>query len=273
MEAETFPKGQFFTIDFGVNFAKKSVGEVQEIMEDAYAKGVSAIVCISNSPLEWSKNIEIIQKVSGTFMTLGCHPHNASYFRNDHISRMEEILKDFGGKIIAIGECGLDYFRMFSPKEAQKRVFRKQVEFAQKHNMKMYLHCRGSEENPDDAFEDLMNILSEFDYYSGIIHCFTGTLDQALAFTSKGFQLGITGFIYDRRRNSDLVEVLKDIRIAPDMLLVETDAPYMGIHPNKTSSPEDTGRIVSKISELKKEDWVDIGQKLYMNAVNFINGK
>jgi TatD DNase family protein len=262
----------FFTVDIGVNYAKKSVGEVKTIMSNAWNEGVAMIVLISNSPKEWNKNINLCKEIGEARMTLGCHPHSASQFKDSDLSRMETLISNH--KIIAVGECGLDYNRMFSPKDVQQKVFRQQIEFAKTHDLQLYLHCRGSRENPEDAFNDMIEILSEYDYYNGAVHCFTGNVDQAVKFTSLGFKLGITGWIYDKRRNKELVGAIKDDRIKVDMLLVETDAPYMPILPKRKktrkSLPEDTGDVVMKIAELKGLDCIETGQQIYNNSLDFL---
>lgn len=84
------------------------------------------------------------------------------------------------------------------------------------------------------------------------MHCFTGNIEQALEFTRLGFKLGITGWLLDKRRNADLIKVIENPDIKLEMLIVETDAPFMAIRPKKFSLPEDTAIIVKRIAELKE---------------------
>ena len=105
------------------------------------------------------------------------------------------------------------------------------------------------------------------------MHCFTGDLAQAKYFVSKGFKLGITGFITDTRRNRETLEALKDPGIKIDDLLVETDAPWMPIRPNKISKPEDTAIIVGTIAKIKGLNEVECGKRLYRNAMDYLNIK
>ncbi len=95
----------------------------------------------------------------------------------------------------------------------------------------MYLHCR-------NAFDDMIMILKDYNYYNGIVHCFTGNADEAKVFIDLGFYIGITGFIFDKRRNAATVNALKSIPI--DKILVETDAPWM---PCKRSDKQSTPDI------------------------------
>lgn len=123
---------------------------------------------------------------------------------------------------VAVGEMGLDYNRMFSPKEVQIEVFRQQVRIAKEFDRPMYLHVR-------DAFDDFINIIREEEYSYGVVHCFTGNLAQAELLIKYGFKLGITGWLLDSRRNADLVQVVSSSTVPLECLMVETDAPYMSM--------------------------------------------
>lgn len=131
---------------------------------------------------------------------------------------------------------------MFSSKEIQLKVFGIFIDLAKKYNEPLYLHCR-------DAYDDFVNLLKEKNYFKGLVHCFTGNINQALELTQLGFKLGITGWLLDKRRNIDLVNVIKDERITLDMLVVETDAPFMAIKPAKESVSSDTAYIVEKLQK------------------------
>ena len=134
---------------------------------------------------------------------------------------------------------------------------------AKKHNLKLYLHCR-------EAYDDFIQIIQKYEYYNGLVHCWTGRLEQALQLTQLGFRLGITGWIFDKRRNKDLLNTILDQRIAIDMLVVETDAPFMPIYPATQSEPSDTGFIVEEIARLKKLDIIECGQTIYNNSKQWL---
>ena len=117
----------------------------------------------------------------------------------------------------------------------------------------------------------LTNFIKKHKYYNGLIHCFTGTLIQALEFTKLGFKLGITGWICDKRRNKDLIEVISHPNITIDMIVIETDTPFMPIHPKKESTPSDLWIVLEKIAEIKKLDINYIGEKIYDNSKKFLS--
>jgi len=262
-DSETNIHSGYYTIDFGVNFASKNFNNitVNDIIKTSYDRGVDKFVSISNNYAECIKNMILSKENEQLWFTLGIHPHNADRFRADNILFIKEnYIKH--GKCFGVG-CGLDYNKMFSTKENQKNAFEKQVKLAKNCNAKLYLHCR-------DAYPDFIEILNKYNHHKGLIHCFTGNLDQALELTNKGYKLGITGILYDKRKNKDLVEVIKDQRINLSFLIVETDTPYLSIYPEKTSNPINTEKIVILIAKLKKLDVIFVGNELYNNAHQFL---
>ncbi len=255
----------FYTVDFGVNFADLSrypESRLSNLMEESYNAGVDKVVCISNSMKESKIILGMEKKYPNMHFTLGIHPHNAKQFKYSDIQFIEEGLSN--PKCYGIGECGLDYNRMFSPKEKQLEVFGLQIDLAKKYNLPLYLHCR-------DSWDDFIRLLKEKNYSNGLVHCFTGNLTQALELVGMGFKLGITGWLLDSRRNRDLSNVIKSKLITLDMLVVETDAPFMPIKPAKESVPSDTGLIVEEIARLKKIDFIQCGKQIYANSIQMLN--
>ena len=216
---------------------------------------VEKVVCISNSIKESKRIIEIEHKFENMHFTLGVHPHNAKYFKISDIEYIKS--KSSNPKFFAIGECGLDYNRMFSPKDKQIYAFEEQLKLAKQLNKKLYLHCR-------DAYSDFIEILKQHNYYNGLIHCFTGNKEQAFEFTKLGLKLGITGWLLDKRRNKDLLDAI-------DMLVMETDAPFMPLYPKKESSPSDLWHVLIEIAKIKNMDIHLVGEKIYDNSVKFLS--
>lgn len=253
----------YYTVDFGVNYSGHGYGEedVKKIINDAYNSGVDKVVCISNNMNEAKNNIKLALEIPQLHFTLGVHPHNAKLFKDSDLTFISENLAN--EKCFGIGEIGLDFNRNFSPQDKQIYAFRKQLELAKNKNAKIYLHCR-------DAYDEFIKIIKELDYYNGIVHCFTGTLNQARELTNLGFKLGITGWLLDKRRNSDLQKVIQSDDITLNMLLVETDAPFMPVKPKKYSLPEDTALVVQRIAELKGINEIECGKALYKNAMSFL---
>jgi len=253
----------FYTIDIGCNFAtnKYNPNKISKIVTESYNSGVANIISISNSLKEVPKNKELSERFDNIYYTIGVHPHNAKMINDlKELSILEEYSND--KKVVAIGEIGLDYNRMFTPKEKQISVFREQIKIAKKLNKPIYLHCR-------DAFEDFIDILKSEEYYNGVIHTFTGNKQEAIILFNLGFYFGITGWLLDKRRNTDLVEA---IRIIPnERIMVETDAPYLSIDRKRESNPQDTGVIVEEIARIKNVEYVKMGKIIYENTKKFFN--
>ena len=121
---------------------------------------------------------------------------------------------------MAVGECGLDYFRNLSPRPAQLAAFRRQLDLAVQLRKPVFLHQR-------DAHEDFLTVLREYGsrLVGGVAHCFTAGVDEARAYLDLGLYIGITGWICDERRGLHLREVVRTI--PADRLLIETDGPYL----------------------------------------------
>lgn len=139
---------------------------------------------------------------------------------------------------------GLDYSRMFSPKEKQISVFKEQLQIACDLHMPIYLHCRNDEKyGSDDAHRDFLALLKEWKAshpsLQGIVHCFTSTREEMKTYLDLGFYIGVTGWICDERRNSALKDALAIL--PPDRIVLETDSPFLIIHGNGTQ--EETNLI------------------------------
>jgi TatD DNase family protein len=255
----------FPLIDFGVNYATRKYKDedVIQIFEDASSEGVERVVCISNQMAEARRNLHLSSLIPQLHYTIGIHPHNAKQFSPKDLTFLETYATD--PKCFGIGEIGLDFNRNFSSKEEQILAFAEQLQLAKRLSVKVYLHCR-------DAFPEFLQIVQEVDYYNGIVHCFTGNIDEALIFTQLGFKLGVTGWLLDSRRNKQLAIAIADDRILIDKLIVETDAPYMSIKETgrKYSLPSDTRYVVAEIARLKRMDVQECGECLYQNALAFL---
>ena len=135
-----------------------------------------------------------------------------------------------------------------------------QIQIAQKLNKPIYLHCR-------DAFEDFLECLDKYQYYNGVVHCFTGNAYQANEFIKRGLKLGITGWLLDSRRNSDLIQAIINCPI--ENLMVETDAPFMTLKKQKTSVPANVIRIIEEIAKLKDMDSKTCAKIIYSTTKSF----
>jgi TatD DNase family protein len=205
-------------IDIGVNLAHASFdGDRAAVMQRAAAAGVAQMVVTGSSIDSTRQAIELARAHPGVlFATAGVHPHHAADLTAELLPALEEQAR--APEVVCAGECGLDYFRDFSPRDLQRRAFAWQLEMAARVGKPVFLHQR-------DAHDDFIAILREHGVKRGVAHCFTGDEKERDAYLELGLHIGITGWINDERRGLHLREVVK--AIPADRLLIETDAPYL----------------------------------------------
>lgn len=203
--------------DIGLNLFCKQFPEPERIISEAVDNGVCCI--LTGTDRKENQKINDFIKTHEAFGTAGIHPHNADGARQEDFQLIEQLIGE-NKKVVAVGECGLDYDRMFSTKENQIRCLEKQIVLAEKLNKPLFLHERSAADDFIKRFKKHPDICK-----NSVVHCFTGnkvTLDKYL---SMGFSIGITGWVCDDRRGKELREA---VRIIPlDRILVETDAPYL----------------------------------------------
>lgn len=207
-------------IDIGLNLAHDSFDHDREaVIRRAAEVGVTRMVITGSSLASTHSAIALVQQYPASMRcTAGVHPHHASDLDTAQLQAFGALARQ--SEVVAVGECGLDYFRNFSPREAQLDAFEKQLELAAEVGKPVFLHQR-------DAHEDFMGVMRRHRarLTGGVAHCFTAGMDEARAYLDLGLYIGITGWICDERRGHHLREVVK--HIPADRLLIETDAPYL----------------------------------------------
>jgi TatD DNase family protein len=156
-------------------------------------------------------------------------------------------------EVVAVGECGLDYFRDFSPRPAQRRAFEMQLQTAADIGKPLFLHQR-------DAHADFMAMMRNFDGKLGpaVVHCFTGTREELFEYLDQDWYVGITGWLCDERRGLHLRELVK--HIPASRLMIETDAPYLlprTVKPapsHRRNEPMYLAHIVEELARDRGED-------------------
>ena len=202
------------------------------------------------------KSIEFMYKKFPNlfYTTVGFHPHNAKNFKEKDLESIETLAKN--PHVISIGECGVDYYREYSPKNQQIVCFEKQLSLNTKLNLPLFLHERGAH---NDFCFLLKKYIDKID--NTVVHCFTGTKQELLQYLDLGCYIGITGWITDMDRGSHLHEIIQ--YIPEDRLLVETDSPYLipkNMNDNRKTTNE-PAYLPYVVEEIKKED-LEINQTL-----------
>lgn len=207
-------------VDIGVNLTSKQFAADQgEVIDRALAVGVRYMVVTGLTVPLSQRAIEVARmRPSELCCTAGVHPHNARTLDEFGLEQLRGLAR--APEVVAVGECGLDYDRDFSPRPVQREAFAAQLEIAAELGKPVFLHQR---EAHDDFLRILGNVRSRL--VGGVVHCFTGTERELDAYLELGLCIGITGYVCDERRGTHLQQLLK--RIPADRLMVETDAPFL----------------------------------------------
>jgi TatD DNase family protein len=207
-------------IDIGINLGHDRYdADRSSVLARAEAAGVVQMIVTGASVAGSRQAAALARQHHGRlFATAGVHPHHATELTAIALAELGEL--SLAQEVVAVGECGLDYYRNFSPHEAQREAFHRQLELAGRCGKPVFLHQR-------DAHEDFIAILREHwpSLAGGVAHCFTGGAGELECYLELGLAIGITGWICDERRGAHLLELVR--RIPPDRLLLETDGPYL----------------------------------------------
>ena len=203
--------------DAGVNlFSRQFEADRPQLVMQAQQAGVVEQLLISSDLAETVLNIEFASHWPGLYCSAGVHPHQAAAVSPDWLQQLQQLLNQ--PAVVAVGECGLDFDRMFSPQQQQIDVFSAQLTLARHLHKAVYLHERA-------AFDTQLQLLKEHQISDGIAHCFTGNREQMQHYLDLGLYIGITGWLCDERRGGELQDALRYLPL--DRLILETDAPYL----------------------------------------------
>ena len=235
----------------------------EESIALAQANGVKHIISIGTHP----NDLDLVQSYAKQFFpvvscTLGIHPHDAEHYSDELDQKIRrEALAPY---VVAIGECGLDYFYDNSPRELQKQVFRKQIQIALDLNMPLQIHSR-------DADQDTIEILKELSpKHKGVIHCFTGTEYLAKEALALGFNISISGIITFKN-----AQALRDIvsQIPVERIHVETDSPFLAPVPmrGKKNTPAYVIHTAEFVAKMKNMDIHSFQKQMHANNLQVFN--
>ncbi|WP_066093106.1 TatD family hydrolase [Xanthomonas massiliensis] len=212
-------------IDIGANLTHDSFDRDRDaVLARARAAGVARMVVTGASRADNPKALALAQAHPGVlWATAGVHPHHAAEYTDECDAELRALHAH--AEVVAVGECGLDYFRDLSPRPAQHKAFERQLQIAADlvaagTPKPLFLHQR-------DAHADFMAMLKNFDGRLGavVVHCFTGSREELFDCLDRDWHIGITGWLCDERRGAHLRELVR--HIPADRLMIETDAPYL----------------------------------------------
>lgn len=211
-------------VDIGANLTSRRFhSDLEAVLERAQAAGLSQLL-ITGTDLEVSREALVLaqsqcqSRPGFLYTTAGVHPHNAKHWNQASGKELQALLE--AEPVVALGECGLDFNRNFSPPEDQLACFEAQLALAGDCQKPVFLHQR-------DAHEAFMPLLRRYrkDLVGAVVHCFTGSEAELRDYLALDCYIGITGWLCDKRRGAGLRELVS--LIPEERLLIETDAPYL----------------------------------------------
>jgi TatD DNase family protein len=234
-------------------------GDLGGVLERAHAAGVERIVCVASEVGDATDALARVADGERIWSTAGIHPHEAARAQPDDWARLRDLLAD--PRVVAVGECGLDFHYDHSPRDVQRSVLDRQVELAAETHLPLVVHSRSADSDTKAVLEGLPAGVR------GVLHCFTGSpelLDVAL---ERGWMISVTGLVSFRRFDGE-----GWLRSVPDdRLMVETDAPYMSPEPyrGKRNEPAWVAHVADAVARHRGEPTARVREYTTANALRF----
>lgn len=256
--------------DIAVNFGASALAsKIPAIVEQALANDVKAMIALGCS-IDSSHHALSVAKLfpQTVYATAGIHPHDAKTFNETTVESLIELSTQ--PEVVALGECGLDFNRDFSPRDKQIEAFDAQLQLACDLKMPVVMHQR-------DAHDAFIKVLSKYraNLKQVVVHCFTGSQAELESYIDLDCHIGITGWICDERRGLHLLDSVQTI---PDnRLMLETDAPYLmprNIKPkpkSRTNQPANLFHIANTVADARNQDRELLRKNCFINTMSFFN--
>ena len=255
-------------IDIAVNLSSSQFKNTQDdIVTQAQSAGVKAMIALGCNLSSSEQALNFAKKYPNVvYATAGIHPHDASSFDAESLAQLTQLAQH--NQVVAIGECGLDYNRDFSPRDQQRAAFESQLQLAVELKMPVILHQR-------DAFDDFINIVARYRSQLGpvVLHCFTGSESELIRCIELDLHIGITGWICDERRGLALQQM---VRLIPDnRLMLETDAPFLlprNLKPkpkSRTNKPAYLPHIAAEVAKARQQSLSELLENCLTTTVSF----
>ena len=234
------------------------------VLEAGRGAGVEAFLTVGtgDGPPDLAAAVRLSDAYRDVYATVGVHPHDAAKARDGYLDELRRLSEN--PKVLAIGEIGFDYHYDFSPRETQKRVFVEQLALAEELRKPIIIHTR-------EAWGDTLDMLRAHwapTGLGGVMHCFSGNTEQALAALELGFHISFAGML-TFRRSDELRETAK--RVPAERLLVETDSPYLTPEPHRKirrNEPRFVVETAKRLAEVRGEDFEALAGQTTANFHN-----
>lgn len=229
---------------------------------EAKDAGVSKIIIPAAESRDFEEIISLAQRFEDVYCALGVHPEYADSFNDEIAKKIIELAKNTK-KVVAIGECGLDYHYSRENKASQKKMFITHIEIAKMLDLPLIVHDR-------DAHLDTLETLVQNKAQKVLLHCFSGSVEFMKQCTKLGYKIAVGGVVTFKNAK-EIKEVAREINI--EDLMLETDCPYLTPHPFRgmENSPKYIGFIAKEIANIKNLTLDEVMQKTSINAIEFFN--
>lgn len=256
-------------------FAVKFTDTQDSILRDARAEGVIGFVCVGTDITSSNEAVEFSGLHPDCYATVAIHPHEAQLMPNakilQAIADLDAILQKDADSIIAIGECGLDYYyhEGSDVRERQKQLLKGHIELAVKYQLPLIFHIRSSRDCPEselgDAFKDFFEIFDDYKNLRGVVHSFSANMLALEGAVSRGLYIGLNGIMTFTKQTSQ-IEAAQTVPI--EKLVLETDAPFLTPAPfrGKMCEPKHVIVTATFLSELRGETLDQIAIETTKNA-------
>ena len=230
------------------------VGDVEAVVQRSLEAGVTGWITVGTSLADSAKAIELAQQYENMYATVGIHPHDAKEADGAALEQLKQLGRT--GRVVAVGETGLDFHYNFSKQPDQKRVFVHHLEIAKELGLPAIIHSR-------NAFDETLEILDEHGQgLKGVVfHCFSGTAEQAGLLLERGYHLSFTGVVTFKNAQP----TREAVKVVPlDRLMVETDCPYMSpepvrhVKPNEPALMVHTARFIAELKGISLEELASV---------------
>jgi len=235
--------------------------DAEQSLKDAAAVGVDKIICVGTDGIFSKQAIDFAARHDNVWASVGLHPHDADVSSSD-MSEIAKLAKD--DNVVAIGECGLDYFYDNSPRELQKRVLIQHLEIAKKNDLPVIFHIRGKEPDSSDAYNDFWEIYNHY-RPRGVVHSFSAHAPQLSQILDSKLLVGVNGIVTFAKPGPQL-DAYKNIPL--ERMVLETDAPLLTPVPYRGNINESKyiPIIVKFLADLRSEKTSEIEEHTSINA-------
>lgn len=230
----------------------------ENVVQEAVDEGVTRMICVGCDLEDSQLAANFVQKYENCWASIGLHPHEAQHYANRSPKLVEFAKLINEPKVVAIGECGLDFYYKHSPKSDQIAVLNFQIELALEKKLPIIFHVR-------EAFDDFWPIFDKYHGIRGVLHSYTDSVENLTKALERNLHIGING-IATFANNQKLLEVYK--KVPQDKLLLETDAPFLTPTPYRGSinQPKRLGAVAKFVAQLRDEPLEDLSQATTANA-------